>query len=201
VRSLIGAAFKRRVVADDWLGLEFVEGPGGQAIVERVYPKGPAAPTDLRPKDLVVSANGKRVSTLSDLRLVLVSVPARSTVKLGVVRGAEGEAGDGEPLAVTIPLEPVPTDELSDRFFGFKAEDTGEKTGVIVTSIRPGSPAEKLLMRKDDVIFGLGHWKIRNTEDLLMFLQFVAPGDLVDVKIRRIDGRRRIPLDGKIRAE
>jgi serine protease Do len=195
VRSLIAAAFKRRVVTDDWLGVEFKEGSTGEAVVDRVYPKGPARRTGLEPDDVVVSVNGRTTPTLYDLRMTLVAERGR-TIELGLRR-----AGERDAFGVGVALQPVPTDTLSAQHFGFLAEDTGERNGVVVTRIIAGGAAEGMLMRKGDVIFGLGHWEVRNTEDLLMFLQFVAAGDLVDVKIRRPAGRGSFDLEGSMRAK
>lgn len=194
VRSLIGASFKRRVVSGDWLGIEFQEGPEGAAIVKRTYPKGPAALAQLRAGDRIVAVNGKSTPTLYDLRMVLVALPPLSRVALGVA------SGSGQ-RTIRVALEPVPTDRLSAEHLGFTAEDTGEFTGVVVTDVRPGGPGAKMKLRRADVIEALGPWEIRSTEDLLMFLQFVTAGDLVDVKIRRRVGRTELELDGRLRAQ
>jgi serine protease Do len=204
VRSLIGTAFKRRVVADDWLGVEFKEHDDGSAIVQRIYPKGPAQGSGLHVDDLVVAVNGKPTPTLYDLRMALVSAGPGTAVELSVERG-EVRVVDRkfrrEQALVSVQLAPVPTDDLSNKHLGFAAEDTGEFAGVVVTEVRPRGPAEKMTLRSRDIIYGLGHWEIRNREDLLMFLQFVSPGDLVDVKIRRPAGRGEVSLKGVLRAE
>lgn len=200
VRSLIAASFTRRVVADDWLGLDFVEGPAGEAVVDRVYPKGPASRAGVQVNDVVVSADGESTPTLYDLRLLLVALPSGKRVGLDVQRSA----GPGIPASrsrLVVPLEAVPTSELSAKHFGFAAEDTGERMGVLVTQVAEGGPAAGMSLRRGDVIYGMGHWEIRSTEDLLMFLQFVARGDLVEVKIRRTDGRGMASLKGSMRAQ
>ncbi len=197
VRSLIAKAFKRRVVSGDWLGVEFTMGKGGVAEVQHVYPKGPAAESGLRSGDVVVGMNEGPTATLYDLRMALVSRSSSGPISLLVRR--DGRLLRGGPLRV--PLQPLPTNRLSARHLGFTAKDTGDSGGVLVETVRPGSPAERMKLKPEDRIYGLGEWKIRNTEDLLMFLQFVEKGDLVDVKIERRTRRGPVKYAGSMKAE
>ena len=198
VRALVSKAFKRRVVAGDWIGVEFGADEQGAAIVERVYPKGPAVTTDLRPKDRIVAVNGTATPTLFDLRIAMVAV--RGTQAISLLISRDGRVRRGSPIRV--PLRSVPTDKLSLAHLGLVAQDTGESNGVIVVSVREGGPAERMKLRPKDLIQGLGPYTIENTEDLLMFLQFVQSGDLVNVKIRRpVNSQFAKPYTGSLRAE
>ncbi len=197
VRALIAKAFKRRVVSGDWLGVEFIASKTGAAEVQHVYPKGPAATSGLKSGDLVIGIDDGPTPTLYDLRIALVARASGKPIRLLVRR--DGRLLRGGPIR--LELEPLPTSRLSSRHLGFTARDTGDSDGVRVESIRPGGPAERMKLRPDDLIYGLGEWKIRNTEDLLMFLQFVEPGDLVDVKIERRLRTGPIKYAGSMKAE
>jgi len=197
VRSLIAKAFKRRVITGDWLGIEFMQGKQGEARVKRVFPKGPAARAGIAAGDVIAAAAGKPTPSLFDLRMRLIGLDTGAQVPVMVRR--DGRPLRGNPLRLV--LQPVPTNRLSAKHLGFTAEDTGESNGVLVASIKPEGPAARMNMRPKDRIFALGGWEIRNTEDLLLFLQFVSPGDLVDVKIFRQEGRRARRLEGSMRAE
>jgi S1-C subfamily serine protease len=129
--------------------------------------------------------------------LALIGLRTRSEVALHVLRS--GHALRSNPIQVT--LSPVPTDRLSVHHLGFEAEDTGESNGVIVKAVRDGGPAARMQLQPGDRIYALGDWEIRNTEDLLLFLQFVSPGDVVDVKILRTVGREQKRLEGSMKAE
>jgi len=197
VRSLIAKAFKRRVIAGDWLGLEFEEGENGAAMIKEVFAKGPAIKSVLRKGDRIGAVNGKRTPTLYDLRMALLTVPESAPVHLGVLR--RGKPLRSNPVAVA--MRPIPTGRLSARHLGFTAEDTGESNGVLVAAVRADGPAARMKLRVGDLIYGLGQWKIENTEDLLMFLQLVEPGHMVQVKIKRAERGSTRKFSGSMRAE
>ena len=197
VRSLIAKAFKRRVITGDWLGIEFEEGSESQAVVKRVFPKGPAARAGIAAGDVVEAAAGSGTPSLFELRMRLIGLSTGAEVPLMVSR--EGRLLSANPFVLR--LEPVPTSRLSAKHLGFIAEDTGESNGVVVAELVSDGPAARMRLQPKDRIYALGGWEIRTTEDLLLFLQFVSPGDLVDVKIFRPDGRREVRLDGSMRAE
>ena len=190
VRSLVGRALKRRLVRGDWLGVELVEGVDGVATVRHAFPKGPGYVGGLREIDEIVSLNGRSTPTLFDLRSQLAFLPRGATVRLGVRR--EGSLLE-KPLS--IELESVPTDQLSAKHLGFVAADVTDQenreqrlafdAGVVVRSRLPDSPAARIGIEPGDLIVGLGTYRIRHSDDLLLFLQYVQPGDIVEVKVLR----------------
>jgi serine protease Do len=179
VRSLVAKAFKQRVVTGRWLGLEFEEGDFGNARVQEVWPKGPARDSGIKTGDVVVAVNGKPTPTLYDVRIALISADRGGTARLRLRR--EG----AEVFEKAVPVEELPTRTLSVAHLGFVAEDKEDFDGIVVSSVREGGPAVKAGLRALDVVVALGRWKMRNTEDLLMFLQYVSPGDEVDIEVRR----------------
>ncbi|MCA9317701.1 MAG: PDZ domain-containing protein, partial [Planctomycetes bacterium] len=66
---------------------------------------------------------------------------------------------------------------------GFTAEETDLFDGVRVLAVRAGSPSDKIGLKRGDVIVGLGGFRIRSSEDLLLFLQYVSSGDIVKVRV------------------
>jgi S1-C subfamily serine protease len=191
VRSLIARAFRQRVVSGHWLGLDYEEGPTGEAVIQQVYPKGPARDSGLRAGDVVTSVNRSPTATLYDLRIALASRGADGVVELGVRRGERR-------FVSTITAAPIPTERLSVTMLGFAAEDREDFNGVVVTTVRQGGPAARVGLQPGDVVTDLGKWKIRNTEELLMFLQWVNPGDEVDLAVVR---PQRGTLRGSLLAE
>jgi serine protease Do len=190
VRGLIGRAFKRRLLRGDWLGVEFEEADDGAARVRYAFPKGPALQGGLKEGDEITSTNGRPVESLFDLRWIMSFLPHGAAVELGVRR--EGRA---LPRPLTVRLLPVPTAGLSDEHLGFEAEDVSDEenrerelafdAGVVVREVRKDGPAARIGMRAGDVVKALGSYRIRHSDDLLLFLQYVRPGDLVKVQILR----------------
>ncbi len=200
VRRLVGTAFRRRVLTGDWLGLDEADDPAGAALVKAVFPQGPAVGTGVEVGDVIESVNGAATPTLYDYAMALLPLPSGSPVRLGLRR-----KGGPAPGVATVTLTPVPTDELARARLGLIASDVASyEGGVVVRSVEPGGPAEKLGLKVADVIRALGRWKIRNTDDLLVFLQVVKPGDLVDVVAQRPSplGEDAPPrsLQGRLRA-
>jgi S1-C subfamily serine protease len=65
------------------------------------------------------------------------------------------------------------------------AEELGQKTGALVVSVEPGSPAEKGGLFLGDTLVGLGSHAIEDMEDLLGSLSSTQIGASVKVKIVR----------------
>ena len=199
VRKLIGRTFKRRLVTGTWLGLELEAGKRGEAIVKAVYPKGPAGSSNLRVGDEVLAVNGEKSPSLFAVRMALVGLPSDAPIKLHARRPASGQA-----FSALIMEEELPTAKLSFEHLGFTVKDA-DVEGVLVDRVRENSPAAKVEMRKDDVLVALGGFSIKNTDDLLRFLQFVRKGDLVDVRAVRFVRvgafTQGVDLKGTIEAE
>jgi serine protease Do len=190
VRALVGRAFKRRLIQGDWLGLETKPGEHDEAVVHYVFPRGPAQLAGLKEKDVIRSVSGIETPTLFDVRWRMTSLPRGSAVQMTIDRpGAE------KRKSVVVQLLPIPTDTLSERHLGFVAGDVGEDenlehrlafdAGVIVRSVRDDSPASRVKVRPGDLIVGLGNYRIRNSDDMLVVLQHVGPGDVVEVRLIR----------------
>lgn len=81
-----------------------VNASGAQVVISAVGPAGEAA--GLRPGDIVVSYNGKRVANVRNFeRLVLDSSPG-SAATLQVMRS-------GQPLVIDLRVTEVPTEDLA----------------------------------------------------------------------------------------
>ncbi len=193
IRTLVARAFKRRLLQGDWLGIELESGPGEAARVANVFPGGPAALAGVERGDVMTSLDGQPTPTLFDLRWRMSFVPRGAPLRLGIQRD-----GRTLPDAITVRLVPLPTDDLSRARLGFTAKDVGEKenlerqiafdAGVMVDEVRAGGPADRIGLRSGDLVVGLGNYRIRHSDDLLLFLQYVQAGDVVQVKaIRFVD--------------
>jgi putative serine protease PepD len=85
-----------------WLGVATAEAPtGGGAVVADVTQGGPAARAGLRQGDRIVSLDGRKVRTSSDLGLIVLGSKPGDTIKLEFERG-----GDTRTLTVKLGTRP-----------------------------------------------------------------------------------------------
>ena len=189
VRTLVARAFKRRLVSLDWLGVDLTPGAEVAPEVRYAFARGPAYKAGVRAGDVITSVNGAPTETVYDFHWRLALVPVGTAVRLGVKQGeAERE--------IDVPLEMLPTNELSERLLGFVATDPLDEelrrfdlpldAGVLVRKVTPGSPAAQMKLKEGDLIVGYGgERRFRHSDDLLIFLQFVQAGDLVELNVIR----------------
>jgi S1-C subfamily serine protease len=103
-------------------------------------------------------------------------------------------------------LEPVPVAAAApggshDRDRGYGAylgtiPDFAERKepGVLVSAVRPASPAEKAGLAAGDVLLSLGAAKLVSLKDLGYALRAHRPGDEVEVGFRRGDEQRSVKV-------
>ncbi|HEU4382593.1 MAG TPA: M20/M25/M40 family metallo-hydrolase [Anaeromyxobacteraceae bacterium] len=101
-------------------------------------------------------------------RLVAVRAPAKEP------RPGGGERGYGAYLG-TIP-------DFAER----------AEPGVLVSAVRPGSPAEKAGLLAGDVVTGVGRVEVKTLADLGVALRSHRPGDVVEVRFQRGGEARRV---------
>jgi len=130
-----------------------------------------------RPSDTAEKIDGPGLAAVARLAYRMARIAAQSP-RLEVVRappppspGGRAERGYGAYLG-TIP-------DFEER----------KEPGVLLTGVRPGSPAEQAGLRAGDVVVQIADMKIHGLADLGLALRAHRPGDAVAVAWLR-DGRR-----------
>ncbi|HEX2113983.1 MAG TPA: DegQ family serine endoprotease [Alphaproteobacteria bacterium] len=176
------------------LGMNKAEG----ALVAAVTPDSPAAKAGIKQGDVILGIDGKPVERLKDLTLNVANQKAGSKVALSVWRDGRTQdlqasiaqmpqeiAQAGSPASperaetgqLGLALAPL-TPELRQRF---GLED--DVKGVVVTAVRPGSPAAEIGLRPGDVVK-----KVNQTD-------VTAPRQLIQqIEVARKDGRDAVLL-------
>jgi predicted metalloprotease with PDZ domain len=95
------------------------------------------------------------------------------------------------------------SDFESYKFVGtatyFGADFTFNKTGGVITKVYETSPASDFNFKADDIVTGMGNFKILSAEDYEKAIQFYKPNDEVPVSyIRDGEERSRIVVLDKI---
>ena len=170
------------------------EGTRG-ALVGSVVPGAPGDRAGAREGDVIVEFNGRPLADERDLLNSVAAAPVGSRAKLGILR--EGQMKTLELEIARRPGEeqalreaPVAT---AEEALGLSVRDltpeaarrlglSGQE-GVVVTAVRPGSPAAQAGLVSGDVVRRVGNRPVRNAEE---FQRLVAgKGDLALLIVRR----------------
>ncbi|HET8540706.1 MAG TPA: M20/M25/M40 family metallo-hydrolase [Anaeromyxobacter sp.] len=114
---------------------------------------------------------------------------------LRVVRDAADRPDRLEAVRVAGP--PPPASERSERSYGTylgAIPDFAERDapGVLLTGVRPGSPAERAGLASGDVLLRVGTTRLVSLQDLAFALRSHRPGDEVEIEWQRGAERRTV---------
>lgn len=164
------------------LGYESSKG----AFVSQIVPDSAADKAGLKAGDVIVSINGKRIDTFSELRAKVATLGAGKQIELGVVRDGKNKTFDvtlGESTNSKTQAE-----KLHEGLAGAELTNTTDSdstTGVKVSSVAQGSPAEAYQLLKDDIIIGVNRQSVKNLAEFRKILE-KQPGVLA-LNIQRGD--------------
>jgi serine protease Do len=149
------------------------------ALVSSVFDSSPAARIGVRPGDIVVEFDGRKIGRTTDLSRIVAATPIGKTVALKVLRDgqlltlsptiARMEERETEVASATgdtskrgrlgLAVEPL-TPEIA-RELG-----TPQKQGLVVREVQEGSPADEAGIRPGDVITEVNRQPVRSADDL-----------------------------------
>ena len=164
------------------------------ALVSQVVKGGPADKAGIETGDVILEFDGKKVSDSNELPRIVASTPVGKTVPVKVLRAGHeldrevkiGEleeqkeevagASTRKPLGMTVQNI---TPEIA-RGLGLKTE-----TGVVVSSVVPGSPAAKANIRSGDVIQQVNRKPVKHVEDFKQKIETVKDQETILLLIQR----------------
>jgi len=178
------------VTAENMKSLKLAKAEG--ALVESVNPNSPAAAAGLREKDVIIVFDGERVRSASHLTRLVHETPAGREVPFSVMRDGrkadlriKPEAGGTwfDPRfgdTVDVLVQGV-RDGLASRsrsrlgvdvqsLVGDLPEYFGVKSGVLVTTVRPDTPASRAGLKAGDVITAVNGKPVTSPQDLLSLI-------------------------------
>lgn len=155
-----------------------LERPRG-AMVSVVRPNSPALAAGVKPKDIILSFNRKKVDSVRDLTRAVAETQVGSTVPMVVLRDGQRvtlqvkvDRRETQMLAAASQLGPLPAGALQGSGLTLQkptrelqeAFGLSENVqGVVVTAVEPGSPAAAVL-QPGDVILEIGWERMTRPE-------------------------------------
>ncbi|OBT17612.1 serine endoprotease DegQ [Vibrio tasmaniensis] len=164
------------------LGYESSKG----AFVSQIVPDSAADKAGLKAGDIIVSINGKRIDTFSELRAKVATLGAGKQIELGVIR--DGKSKNFDVTLGESTNSKTQAEKLHEGLAGAELTNTNESdvaTGVKVSSVAQGSPAEAYQLLKDDIIIGVNRQTVKNLAQFREILE-KQPGVLA-LNIQRGD--------------
>ena len=142
------------------------------AFVSEVLPNSGSAKAGIKSGDVIVSMNGKPLSSFAELRSRIATTEPGTKMKLGLLR-------DGKPLDVEVTLDKstsstASADLIIPALQGASLSDGQLKDGtkgVAVDNVDKGSPAAQVGLHKDDIIIGLNRERVRSIAELRKVLE------------------------------
>ncbi|KIE20373.1 serine endoprotease DegQ [Vibrio sinaloensis] len=141
------------------LGYESSKG----AFVSQVVADSAADKAGLEAGDVIVSINGKSITSFSELRAKVATLGAGKTIELGVIR-------DGKEKTFQVTLGEMqnakaPAEKLHEGLSGAQLSNTNASDavqGVKVTAVEKGSSADAYKLEEGDIIIGVNRKRVKN---------------------------------------
>lgn len=155
------------------------------AFVSQVLPNSSAAKAGIKAGDVVTSINGKPVSSFAALRAQVGSLPVGTKMTLGLIR-------DGKSITVNVELQQSTQTKVDSGniYTGIEGADLSNYDakgikGVKVDSVKAGSAADRIGLKKGDIILGVNQQAVTNLGELRKVLD--AKPSVLALNIQRGD--------------
>ena len=171
-------------------------------LISEVTPGSPAAKAGVRSGDILLEYNGRPVNNYRDLSFAVAETKVGASSKLKLLRQGQAMVLDvtvGErQVEGTEASEPPVSDEQGKLGIAVAeitpdvARQLGVSSteGVLVTDVRPGSPADEGGIRPGDVIREFNRNPVKTARELVSAARNLKRGSSVMLKIER-QGRTR----------
>ena len=147
-----------------------------QAVITHVAIGSPAAKAGIRKGDRVVEAGGMQVERALDFQRSMLGVNEETNFPIVIRRGKERR-----DLSVALESSGRQVDTLAWNLLGIRVESVSPEemvnrhpnyqSGLRITKVRSGSPADESHMIKGDILVAMHGWKTETLDNLSYVLQ------------------------------
>ncbi len=165
-RGVLGVS-GRSVNSEIAKAMELETNQGG--FIEQVMPDSAADEAGIKPGDVIIALNGKKIKTFNALRGKIGSIGAGKKVKLTVIRN-----GDEEKITVKLKqsqVSNIAAAGIHRMFEGAKLENSANNKGVTISKVADNSPAQMVGLQSGDLITAINKTRINNVADLRSYLK------------------------------
>ncbi|WP_108649231.1 Do family serine endopeptidase [Dongshaea marina] len=137
------------------------------AFVSQVLKDSAAQAAGLKAGDIIISINGKKISSFGELRAKIATMGAGKEITLGVFR--DGKINEFKVTLRRAEDHQVKASVITPALEGATLSTIEEKEGtpgVLVEKVIPNSPAFLSGLRKNDIIIGVNRQRIKNMGEL-----------------------------------
>ena len=199
VRKVVDELLKFGEVRRGWLGVgiervtkeiaQLERGKEGEGVwINSVFEGDPAHRAGLRIGDIILKIGGTAVDTPSRMIRLIGSISPGQTVSLDILR-------DGKKEVVTVKLEnqkkvrdkqvKKSLSDLSEPPLGLKIESSKDGNGIIVSTVYPGSPADKEGLQPGDRIEAINGRTISKVIEFIDALDSVSDESQIHLLVLR----------------
>lgn len=166
-------------------------------LITQVMKNSPAEKAGLRAEDIIVSYQGKKVTSASQLSALVGTTPPGKTVEIGIIR-------DKKPLFIRVTIaertEEIeaklqPAEEKIEDPIGLEVEEITPKLarerglsrteGVVVRRVIPGSIAEQVGIQENDIILEVNRKPINTIADYKEIISKYKKGTTLVMRLQR----------------
>jgi len=156
---------------------------------------GPAERAGIKTGDVIVAFNGKEIKDSAELSLLAARTAPGKQAQLKILRNGKelalpltvGELKEREAVAAAesgdlgLAVQPVTASMAAE--LGMERAD-----GLVITSVKPGSPAEEAGLQRGDVIAEINRRPVRNRADYERAVEKIEKGKSMLFLVRRGEG-------------
>lgn len=204
-KSIIPQLEEKGSVTRGWLGVGIQEltpvleksfglSDQGGVLVADVFKDSPAEKAGIESGDVITRFDGKQVPEAKDLSRIVASTPVGKTVDVTLVRNGEVidrsvKLGEMKDTNQTASL-PSKQDKLGLTVQQLTAEIAGDlgietQSGVLVSSVEPGSPAADAGIRAGDVIREVNRKPVASVQDFSRKIERAKNGGNILMRLQR----------------